>query len=363
MSESTAGGFDVLEFLVANRARLRRNLAFVRGHSGSEPDDVMQEACLRLFTERRKIRDTEHANKLFFTIAANLSKDQKRRAKSRRTDPVGNFHEAAAGVADDPADTVADSDTLNSIIAAVREALTDTQFRAWVAVDVEGRSYDEAAAALGWTRSQLSSALERARKELRGRPHLFEAIVCSVVLLPRRLWAWARPESSSMVAVGTVATFTMLAATPGVLAPTARADTPPPTVRVVAVPRPRSAVGPTGVAPLAPPPAPPHRPSKSAEAATAPRALTLLRRPLTGTRCLPGRTVCVGDDDDSTQRFGHSVWVANPITGRPHHIWQDRIPVCDVVDPVPDQPLVGCDRYGPINDDSLVSPPPIPSGQ
>jgi RNA polymerase sigma-70 factor (ECF subfamily) len=148
--------------------------------------DAVQQAFLSAFRNLRSFRGGSLRSWLS-RIAVNASYDDLRRSARRHTLPLEVFNQddeemdPAAWLADpDPSpESQAESRDLVDAIQACLQKLPEPYRLALLLVDVEGLSYEEAAAALhapkGTLKSRLARAREAVRRSLRRYPDLIPA--------------------------------------------------------------------------------------------------------------------------------------------------------------------------------------------
>jgi RNA polymerase sigma-70 factor (ECF subfamily) len=160
MARIAAG--DATAFRILARRHAPRMLAIARRIVGSNADDIVQEALLRVWTHAPRWRPTAQLRTWLYRIVVNLCLDEKRRPQAA---PL----EAAGEVADAGADVAIDLETRerDARLAAAIDTLPPRQRAAIVLTYQEGLSNAEAAAVLDTSVGGIETLLVRARRALR----------------------------------------------------------------------------------------------------------------------------------------------------------------------------------------------------
>jgi RNA polymerase sigma-70 factor, ECF subfamily len=130
-------------------------LAHVTGHPHAA-DDLLQEPYIRFLGVRRVWESDAHRRNFLFSIATNLARDQHRRNRVRRAEPLDES--VPGGRTADSEGAVDLSRALGSLSARERELL-------WLAY-AEGSSHREIAETLGLRSGGIRVMLFRARRKL-----------------------------------------------------------------------------------------------------------------------------------------------------------------------------------------------------
>lgn len=186
IARSQAGDLDAFDTLVArHQAKVYALCLWMLGHP-EDAEDAAQTAFVRAFRALPRFRGDSQLGTWLHRIAANVALDT---AKRRGRDPRPFSQWGAGDEGDDPSIHVPDAapQPAEQIArrerqAVVRRALGELppNHRAVITLfDIEGRSYEEAAAILGVPMGTVKSRLSRARDALRAllEPHreLWEA--------------------------------------------------------------------------------------------------------------------------------------------------------------------------------------------
>ncbi|WP_245416383.1 RNA polymerase sigma factor [Microvirga sp. 17 mud 1-3] len=126
-----------------------------------EPDtarDLMQQSALRALSSRESPSDEKAALAWLFTIIRNVWIDQTRRRAVRDLAETGPEDEAPGSFRDDMITTLAVKQALSALCPTDRQVL--------MLVDLEGRTYREAAAIMGVPTGTVMSRLSRARSRM-----------------------------------------------------------------------------------------------------------------------------------------------------------------------------------------------------
>lgn len=156
LADAAAAGDDrALEALVRATQPLVWRTCTLLGSAGEE-EDLVQETYLRALRALRSYRGEAPVGAWLFAIARNVCADHVRR-RARRTRLVERLRAQPPGTA-----ASGEADTLEDMLAA----LPDERREAFVATQVVGLSYAEAAAALGCPVGTIRSRVARARHDL-----------------------------------------------------------------------------------------------------------------------------------------------------------------------------------------------------
>jgi RNA polymerase sigma-70 factor (ECF subfamily) len=147
-----------------------RHVALRLSRSGAEADDLVQETVLRAWRFWPRYTERDSCRAWLQRILSNTFVSARRRAARERT--VMALAESAgraelSNTAPEPLDTELDDRLLGSLAT-----LGDEQRNVLWLVDVQDRSYREAADELGWPIGTVMSRLHRARGALRRRLEL-----------------------------------------------------------------------------------------------------------------------------------------------------------------------------------------------
>jgi RNA polymerase sigma-70 factor (ECF subfamily) len=134
-------------------------------HDVHAAEELTQETLLRAWSRRRQLRDPTAARVWLFRIAANLWRDQRRRARLpvARAEPL---REDCPSPIRPPEQGVADQEELRRALAALDD-LPDRQREVLYLNACEGLSLREVAEALGISPDAAKASLSLARKKLR----------------------------------------------------------------------------------------------------------------------------------------------------------------------------------------------------
>jgi RNA polymerase sigma-70 factor (ECF subfamily) len=178
---------DIADLLLSLLPRLRR-YALVLTRSAEQADDLVQAACERALAAGRGPGDGVPFDAWMMRIARNQWIDQRRRA--RHEGPAGSADDdataAAAGAAPDTADVADQRRALHRVRAAI-DQLPDDQREVLLLVCGEGRSYRDAADALGVPIGTVMSRLARARTRLAALAGLGSGSPAGIAPAPPRL--------------------------------------------------------------------------------------------------------------------------------------------------------------------------------
>ncbi|MCG7506940.1 sigma-70 family RNA polymerase sigma factor [Mesorhizobium retamae] len=155
----------------ANRAHLRA-VAFRILGSGSEAEDAVQEAWLRL--NRTDIGDVDNLGAWLRTVVARICLDMLRSRKLRREDPMGESESdlpSESGTASyDPEYQLALADSVGLAMLVVLETLGPAERVAFVLHDMFDLPFDDIAPIVGRTTDATRKLASRARQRVQGTP-------------------------------------------------------------------------------------------------------------------------------------------------------------------------------------------------
>lgn len=155
----------------ANRAHLRA-VAFRILGSGSEAEDAVQEAWLRL--NRTDIGDVDNLGAWLRTVVARICLDTLRSRKMRREDPMGesesNLPSESGTASYDPEYQLALADSVGLAMLVVLETLGPAERVAFVLHDMFDLPFDDIAPIVGRTTDATRKLASRARQRVQGTP-------------------------------------------------------------------------------------------------------------------------------------------------------------------------------------------------
>ena len=159
-----AGDQNAFETLVDAHADRAFRVAFRILNDEMEAEDVVQEAFIRAWEKMGDFRENASFSAWIHKIAANLSLDILRSGRKRRTQGLGDgaIEQMLSSLADPEREL--DRRETAMLISALADRLSPKQKLAFVLVDVEGLSHDEAMKISGMSNTQLKSNLYHARK-------------------------------------------------------------------------------------------------------------------------------------------------------------------------------------------------------
>ena len=138
--------------------------------SEEDAEDVLQDAFVRLWSQKDKLNTDSEAVAMATVTVRNLAVDRFRQLRRTETiDPNGNI-EGQSDAEDAKEDKLAERHALVSDI--MRQVLTPLQLRIIELREYEGKSYDEVARELGMTQPAVRMQLSRARKAIREKYNL-----------------------------------------------------------------------------------------------------------------------------------------------------------------------------------------------
>jgi RNA polymerase sigma-70 factor (ECF subfamily) len=149
----------------ADRAHLRA-VAFRMLGSGSEADDAVQEAWLRL--SRSDTSEVDNLTGWLTTVVARVSLTMLR-SRSRRAEPVDVLPEAATD-GDGPEDETVLADSVGLALLVVLDTLAPAERLAFVLHDMFAVPFEEIAPIVGRTPAAARQLASRARRRVRGAP-------------------------------------------------------------------------------------------------------------------------------------------------------------------------------------------------
>lgn len=167
-----AGQTDAFGELVLRYQDRLYHSVYLMVNSPEDARDLTQEAFVHAFRRLDSFRGDSAFYTWLFRIAVNATISFRRKAARRRTYSVESVRDASGNEPVDPNDGVRPSARLevDEQQHMVREALRELseEFRtAVVLTEIEGLSYEEAAAVVGCPIGTIRSRIHRARNELR----------------------------------------------------------------------------------------------------------------------------------------------------------------------------------------------------
>ncbi len=137
--------------------------------NATEAEDIVQETLLRAWSQRSEWQEMESVEAWCTAVARNLSVDWIRKAETRNvtlTDDLVSVADSNATAASDPFSALVSTEQAD-IVRRLIGALPQKQREVLVLRDVEGKSYQEIASALGISEDQVKVNLFRARQKVR----------------------------------------------------------------------------------------------------------------------------------------------------------------------------------------------------
>src|SRR5262245_263211 len=152
----------------ANRPHLRA-VAYRMLGSGTEADDAVQEAWLRL--SRADTGDVDNLAGWLTTVVARVCLDMLRSKKSRREEPMdAQPHEPPATHDNDPEQDVLLADSVGLALLVVLKELAPAERVAFVLHDMFDLPFDEIAPIVGRSPAATRQLASRARRRVQGAP-------------------------------------------------------------------------------------------------------------------------------------------------------------------------------------------------
>ena len=130
-----------------------------------EAEDVVEDTLVRVWERRKSLTDVENLEVYCLTICRNLALDRAERKDAQHAALDANF--------DAPADTTAlpdaqlEADERLALVRRTFETLPEKQRTALQLRDIDGHSYQEVAAAMDISESDVKVTLHRARQALK----------------------------------------------------------------------------------------------------------------------------------------------------------------------------------------------------
>jgi RNA polymerase sigma-70 factor, ECF subfamily len=173
------------EVWLAERARLL-GLAYRLLGSVSEAEDVLSEAYLRLRAAGLAAIDDPPA--WLTTVVTRLCIDVLRSARARREAYVGPWLPEPIATGGDPADHVADAESVSMALLVVLESLSPLERAVFVLREVFAYDYASVAGILGRSEQAVRQMAHRAREHVRARRPRFEPDRERRRLVAERFW-------------------------------------------------------------------------------------------------------------------------------------------------------------------------------
>lgn len=160
-----AGDRDAYRLLVRRYGDVLHGHALRMAGSPDEAADLVQRAFVKGYRKLHTCRDPERVGAWLFRILANMCKDHVR--GPRRSDVAMTLVADVLPDRSNPEADAAGAEVRTRVWSAL-DALTPEQREAFVLKHVEGRSYEEIAAAMDLSVASLKMRVHRAREALRG---------------------------------------------------------------------------------------------------------------------------------------------------------------------------------------------------
>lgn len=153
--------------------QLRRFLR-ARLPSDADADDVLHDVFLRLYDSADRLGEVEHVQGWIYTLARRAVADVYRARRRHPTDPVDPSDDVLERISDGPSSALlspysGDHDVHEEVLSWLRpmiDALPEMYAVPLRMADVEGKTQQEVADALGLSLSGAKSRVQRARKRL-----------------------------------------------------------------------------------------------------------------------------------------------------------------------------------------------------
>jgi RNA polymerase sigma-70 factor (ECF subfamily) len=170
VSRFRAGDEAAFEALVKRYEAALRKLAFAYLRDRMLAEDVAQESFLVAYQRIGSLGRAEAFRSWLYRIAINRSHDALRRA-ARKGEIAGPEGEQKIGELEEPSDAVAQlvSRDLGRRLAPAIAALPEKYRRPLLLKEIEGMTYADIAALLGWPMGTVQIRIHRARLRLRER--------------------------------------------------------------------------------------------------------------------------------------------------------------------------------------------------
>lgn len=166
ISASLKGRKDAFGILIDRYSDLVYRVALKMLGSKSEALDIVQETFLSAWRKLGHFDPALSFPNWLYRIAVNKCHDELRRRKRSQWRDLGEQHLENAGIElRDPGNTLDGKETLE-LIRTLSAGLSPKQRIAFVLVDLEERSHEEAASLSGLSRDQLKSNLNLARRKM-----------------------------------------------------------------------------------------------------------------------------------------------------------------------------------------------------
>ncbi len=158
------GNHKAFEMLVDQHSDQAFRVAFRILNDTLEAEDVVQEAFIRAWETMEKFREDASFAAWIFKIATNLSYDILRSGRKKKTERIDEKGLEDIICSLENPEQKLDKRESALLIKAISEKLSPKQKLAFVLIDVEGLSHDEAVDITGISKTRLKSNLYHARK-------------------------------------------------------------------------------------------------------------------------------------------------------------------------------------------------------
>lgn len=131
----------------------------------AEAEDVVQETFVRVWNKREEMADLRSVEAFCLTVCRNLALD-KAESKVSHHDSIEDVGGNISDTASTPFEVLANDERLQTVHRLFNQ-LPEGQRTVMQLRDIEGYSYKEIAAVLGWSEDQVKVTLFRARRQVR----------------------------------------------------------------------------------------------------------------------------------------------------------------------------------------------------
>lgn len=160
------GSHAAFRVLVDQHTDMAFRLALRILNEEEEAEDAVQEAFIAAWKNISRFKDSNSFSSWFYKIVVNKCYDVLKSGRKKVLVRESNtFAETIDHAVNNPEDLLSRDETLN-LIKQLSEKLSPRQKLAFVLIDLEGLSHDEAAKVSGMSKSTLKSNLNHARRTL-----------------------------------------------------------------------------------------------------------------------------------------------------------------------------------------------------
>ena len=175
MSIELQDNHKFLELLGKNRPRILK-ICRIYAWGRADQDDLYQEILCQIWRALPNLKEQTHVNTWLYRVALNTAISFVRKTKSYRLRVVSGDDEKIKGFANDPACDSRNEEKLSQLFQAISQ-LNEMEKTA-ILLFLEDSSYEQTAAVMGISESNVGVILHRAKKKL---STLMKEVTCTTM--------------------------------------------------------------------------------------------------------------------------------------------------------------------------------------